>query len=105
MRFAYAVLRDDLPQVFVAEDLDILHRVIALHIVAQSHPDSLPPGVVDGLREALLEERWGDAVSAWISYSGLALDIYDDLHIWTAEMVDRDLTALELQFTPLFASG
>ena len=49
---------------------------------------------------ALREERWGDAVFAFIARTGMAVDVYEstDLHA----PVDAAVGPLELQLTPLF---
>ena len=102
---AYAVIREDPPVVYAAEDLDVLHRVLALKVVAQTAPSRFPPGVGDRVREALLDERWGDAVVGWIDATGTAVDVYSDLEVWSADrLAEPDLSAVELQLTPLFAS-
>jgi len=100
---AYAVVREEVPRVFVADNLDVLHRVLARQVVAATPGSAFGPGTVERVREALLEERWGDAVVEWINCTGIAVDVYDDLVLWTAEMLgDPELGSAELQFTPLF---
>jgi hypothetical protein len=101
--FAYAVVRHDPPDVLAAEDLDVLHRVLAIQLVARTPARDLAPGQADVLRTALLEERWGDAVARWIEMTGIAVDVYSDLRAWTAAELAADTTEFELQFTPLFA--
>lgn len=102
MRLAYAVVRDDPPAVYAAEDIDVLHRVLALEVVAATPATSLPAGVPGLLRAALLEERWADAVTAWMEYSGLAVDVYDDLHVTTEAELRREVISMQLQFAALF---
>src|SRR5688500_19370183 len=81
---AYAVVRDNPPRVFAAENLDVLHRVLALKVVARTRGSDFGP-TADYVREALLEERWGDAVVAWINHTDIAVDVYDDLEVWRSE--------------------
>ena len=57
---AVAIVRSDPPQVFLASDEDVLSRLVALRVVARSDPADLSAGSVERIREALLEERWGD---------------------------------------------
>lgn len=102
MRFAYAVVRDEVPVVFAGEDIEVLHRVLALHLVAATPASSLPPSVPALLRSALLEERWADAVTVWMQYSGLEVDVYDDLHVVTEDELHPDVILMQLQFAPLF---
>ena len=100
---AYAVMHGETPTVYAAEDLDVLHRVLALQVVARTRGSDFGPGMAEYVREALLEERWGDAVVAWINHTGIAIDVYDGLEVWTSEMLgDPELASAELQFTPLF---
>lgn len=99
---AYAVVHHDPPEVHLATDIDVLHRVLAFELVARTNPATLPRGLADGLREALLEERWGDAVVDWISHTGVAVDVYTSLHIHTDADIPADLIGAQLQFTPLF---
>jgi hypothetical protein len=78
---ACAVVRDDPPRVFVAEDLDTLNWVLANQLVAKTPGRDLPPGERTALRQALLEERWGDAVFAFIGRTGLAVDVYESTEL------------------------
>lgn len=105
MGLAYAVLRSEPPEVYAAENVDVLHRVIALKIVANTEPRTLPSGAVDRIRAALLEERWGDAVVDWMTYSNLALDVYNDgLDVFTEAHIPADTVGLEIQLAPLFTA-
>ena len=67
---ACAVVRDDPPRVFVAENLETLNWVLANQLVAKTPGRDLPPGERAALRQALREERWGDAVFAFIARTG-----------------------------------
>ncbi|HEX4127420.1 MAG TPA: hypothetical protein VHX67_07560 [Acidimicrobiales bacterium] len=98
---ACAVVRDDPPRVFVAENLETLNWVLANQLVAMTPGRELPPGERAALRQALREERWGDAVFAFIARTGTAVDVYEStgLHVAT----DAAVGPLELQLTPLFA--
>jgi hypothetical protein len=100
---AYAIVRNDPPTVFVAEDLDVLHWVLAIKLVAQTRAAEVSPVQAGSLRLALVEDRWGDAVAEWIDITGIAVDVYDDLPLWTTAEVSADTAGPELEFTPLFA--
>lgn len=95
-----AVLHGPTPTVFIADEPSTLHRLLALEVVAREHPASLPDDVVSGLRQALVEERWGAAVELWIRNNDERLDVYDSWDLVEAE--DVELTGAELQFRPLF---
>lgn len=97
---ACAVVREDPPQVFVADDEDALQWVLALRVVAATDPRSLPRDTVESIRDALLDEQWGDAVALWMSATDTIIDVYPshDMH----EIRDIELAEVEPQFRPLF---
>jgi uncharacterized membrane protein len=98
---ACAVVRDDPPRVFVADDMETLHWVLACQLVATTPGRELPPGERESLRQALREQRWGDAVFAFIARTGTAVDVYESTELHSA--ADAAVGPLELQLTPLFA--
>ncbi|MFP5254786.1 MAG: hypothetical protein ACLGI8_02940 [Acidimicrobiia bacterium] len=95
-----AVVRDDPPSVFIAEDMDIMNWVLALRLVARTPAAQLEPALRDELRAALLEERWADAVYAWMDAMEVEVDVYASEDLFTAR--DVEFAATELQFSPLF---
>lgn len=97
---ACAVVRDEPPGVFTAEDLETLNWVLALKLVAATPAAELPEGVRDALRAALLEERWGDAVEAWIESREVAVDVYPSMELYLP--TDVEMAPVEMQFMPLF---
>lgn len=97
---AVAVVHGDPPQVFLAEDIDVLHWVLALQWVASESSDSLEPGLRDSLRAALLEERWADAVVSYMDHLRTRVDVYTSEHVYAERSVT--MGAQELQFRPLF---
>lgn len=97
---ACAVVRDDPPRVFVAQDIDTLNWVLACQLVAKTPGHDLPAGEREELRRALREERWGDAVFAFIARTGTAVDVYESTDMHRA--ADAAVGPLELQLTPLF---
>ena len=98
---ACAVVRDAPPILMLAEDLEVLQRALALRLVARSESPRLTDAQREGMQAALLDERWGDAIAAWIDHTGVAVDIYTE-PILTAADVPADLVGAELQFAPLF---
>lgn len=104
MSLAYAVVRGDPPVVYAADDIDTLQRVLALQVVAATPASSVPAGQVQDIREALLEERWGDAVIAWMEVTATVIDVYGSgLEVWTAaQLGGPDVAELELRLRPLF---
>jgi hypothetical protein len=104
---AYAVVRGDPPDVYVADDIDTLHRVLALQVVAATPGSTISHGQRERIREALLEERWGDAVIRWIEVTNIPVDVYaSGLEVWTADrFAEPDVAGLELRLQPLFENG
>lgn len=97
---ACAVVRDEPPEVYAAEDLDTLNWVLALKVVAAAHAAELPATTRESLRAALLEERWGDAVEAWIRQTDIPVDVYPSMELYDA--ADVAMASVEMQFLPLF---
>ncbi len=95
-----AIVNSDPPSVFIAEDMDTMNWVLALRLVARSRPEDLPGDLCGQLREALLEERWADAVFLWMGEMDLTVDVYASEDMFTAR--DVEMAPTELQFTPLF---
>lgn len=99
-RVAIAIVRGPVPEVYIAEDQDTLNWVLALKMIATKPGNQLREGLRDTLREALLEERWGDAVFVWMQANDLEIDVYSSETRYLAS--DVEMGAHELQFTPLF---
>jgi hypothetical protein len=99
---AYAVVRSEPPDVYLADDVEVLARVLALQLVARTPPTSLEPDQARSLRKALLDERWADAIVEWIGITGMEVDVYTHLHIYTDTELPADLLGAQLQFAPLF---
>lgn len=99
---AYAVVRDDPPTVYAAQTIDVLQRLLALEVVARSVPTGLDPKARDRMRKALLDERWADAVVEWIDTTGIAIDVYTHLHVYSDDELPNDLIGAQLQFAPLY---
>jgi hypothetical protein len=56
------------------------------------------------VREALLDERWDDAVVAWMELTDVAIDVYGGgPDLYETEDVAGEASQVRLQFTPLFA--
>ena len=88
-------------QVLLAENGEVLSRLVALRWVAQT-PASALGGRVDGIRQALLDERWGDAVVLWMEATGTVVDAYPDEDVWTEERLDQDRASFEIRMAPIF---
>lgn len=98
---ATAVVHTEPALVYLADDIDTLHRVLALEVVARTQPELLN-GRASDVREALLAERWGDAIVSWIRETGTGIDVYTNSSIYTDDDLPADLIGAQLQFAPLF---
>jgi hypothetical protein len=94
--------RDDQAQILLAEDGDVLSRLVALRWVARTPPSALG-SQLEGIRAALLEERWGDAVVQWMDATGTVVDAHPDEEVWTEERLDQDRASFEIRVSPIFA--
>jgi hypothetical protein len=101
---AYAVVRGDPPAIYAADDIDTLNHVLALRVVAATPGGTIPAVQRARLQEAIVEERWGDAVAGWIEATGIPVDVYaSGLEVWTADrFAEPDEAGLELRLRPLF---
>ena len=98
---ATAVVHTEPASVYLADDVETLHRLLALELVARTDAGLLD-GCADDIRRALLDERWGDAVVTWIRQTGTGIDVYTNNSIYTADDLPVDLIGAQLQFAPLF---
>ena len=99
---AYAVTRGENPVVLLASDEAVLTRLMALRLVAATPLSELPPGSVVSIREALLEERWPDAVLEWMNATGEVVDAYPSEQVWTVAELDDERLSFELRMAPIF---
>lgn len=99
---AYAVVRDDPPTVYAADGIDVLQRLLALEVVARTPPARLGEQSRGRMRRALLDERWADAVVEWIDTTGVPIDVYTHLHVYSDAELPSNLIGAQLQFSPLF---
>jgi hypothetical protein len=104
-RAAIAIVHSEPPLVFMAEDADVLARVLAIELLAPLDPDAFLPGALADLQQAVLDERWGDAVFEWIGLTDTAVDVYDGEKIWTDAQLSVDDTMLELRLSPLMRAS
>ncbi len=101
---ATAVVHTEPASVYLADDIDVLHRVLALEVVARTEP-ALLDGQAAEIRTSLLDERWGDAVVGWIRATGTGIDVYTNNSVYSRNDLPADLIGAQLQFAPLFRDG
>ena len=80
----------------------MLQRLLALEVVARSVPTDLDPTAKKRMQKALLDERWADAVVEWIDTTGIAIDVYTHLHVYSDADLPNDLIGAQLQFAALY---
>ncbi|MGI8773850.1 MAG: hypothetical protein ACR2KQ_02365 [Actinomycetota bacterium] len=104
---ALAIVRASEPTVFLAEDAETISRVLALHLVAQVPAEEVSsPSRLKEMREALMEERWADAVLAWIAETATAVDVYEGApKVWTGAELDATVASMEIRLAPLFSDS
>lgn len=105
-RVTYALVHhttDVEPQVLIAKDEDSIGQALALEVVAQTPPDRLT-GHLGAIQDALMEQRWADAVVAWMSATGQVVDVYPDEPI-RESLIDEETIELELLLKPIFRSS
>lgn len=102
---AYAIVRADEPLILLAEDADAISRALAIQVVARLPAASVTSEErLSEMRQALLEERWADALAAWIDETGIKVDVYQETtKVWSTDELDLDRASLEIRFAPLFS--
>ena len=97
------VVRSDPPEVYLADSDATLSRLLALRLVAQTSPEHLKAsGRLEAIRDALMEERWADAVFSWMEVTGEIVDGYPDELLWTEQALDADAASMEIRMAPIF---
>ncbi|MFN2525519.1 MAG: hypothetical protein ABR505_04555 [Actinomycetota bacterium] len=101
---AYAVVRGEEPTVVLAENAEVLSRALALQLVAQLPAGKVSsPARLKSMREALLEERWADALVIWMEETEATVDVYDEAPtVWTPAELDAEQAPMEIRMAPLF---
>jgi hypothetical protein len=100
---AYAIVKTDPPQLFLAENAAVISRLIALKVVAREDAAHFAAGRLGVIRDALLEERWADAVVTWMSATDTFIDVYEEyVPVWTEEDLDADLASMEIRMAHIF---
>lgn len=100
---AWAVVKHDTPQIFLAENAQVISRLIALKVVAASDPATFAPHLVEAVREHLLHERWADAVVMWMEATDTLIDVYEEhVPVWTEAILDREVASMAIRTARLF---
>jgi len=100
---AWAVVKEDTPQIFLAENAQVISRLIALKVVAATDPARFKPHDIEVVRQHLLHERWADAVVMWMESTGTFIDVYEEyVPIWTEDTLDSEVASMEIRTSRLF---
>lgn len=102
-KVAYALVPGEETVTFVADDPEVLTRVVVLHLVAQLRPSQVEPGHLQRIRSALDDGNWQEAIVAWMDATGKQLNIFDDEPVWSDRSLDAERLGLELPLTPIFS--
>lgn len=102
---AFAVVRGEEPQIFLAEDAEVLARLLAVGLVAElPAADVSSHDRLEEMRRALLDEHWADALVLWMDETSTAVDVYDECpRVWTGGDLDLEKASLEIRVAPLFS--
>ena len=100
---AYAIVKSDPPQLFLADNAQVMSRLIAVKVVAPADPAIFGSFRVSLVRQALLEERWVDAVVTWMDATGVDIDVYEEyVPVWTEEDLNAELASMEIRMSRIF---
>jgi hypothetical protein len=101
-RACVAVVRGDPTTVFLADSADVLGRVLGLNLIAKAPPELFSEGARGEIREALLDERWADALTVWMTATDQIVDVYPDEEVWTEEQFGIDRVSMDIRVSPIF---
>lgn len=99
---AWAVVNDETPQIFLAEDAQVISRLIALKVVASTEPRVFG-AALDTVRDHLLHERWAEAVLMWMEATDTTIDVYEEfVPVWTDRDLDHEIASIAIRTARLF---
>ena len=85
----------------------MLSRALALTLVAQLPSSRVSSRArLEDMKQALLEERWADALVTWMEETDYAVDVYDETpKVWTEAELNEDQASMEIRMAPLFSDA
>jgi len=102
---AYAVINTEPPEVLLAENAQVISRLIAMKIVASADPALFLGHRLEDVRAHLLAERWAEAVVMWMEASDITIDVYEEyVPVWTEHDLDREVASMAIRMSRLFES-
>lgn len=99
---AYALVQGEDQVRFAAVDESVLTRVLILELVAKLQPDRISAELRGRVRAALREQRWAEALVAWMEGTGQQINIFPDEPVWTQDALDEERFVFELEMSPIF---
>lgn len=103
---AWAVVKEDPPQIFLAENAQVVSRLLALKVVAAADPSAFTPHALEEVQDHLLHERWAEAVVLWMEATDIVIDVYEEfVPVWTERELDREVASIAIRMSRLFAEG
>lgn len=100
---AWAVTREETPQIFLADEEHVISRLLALKLVAAASPTEFTASELEQVRDHLLHERWADALVIWMNATGIYVDVYPEyVHVWNAKDLDAELASMAIRTSRLF---
>lgn len=102
---AYALIPGHEEIACIANDVEVLTRVVVLRLVATTRPDQYPLEKIAWIRQALRESDWEGAIAAWMEATGERVNIFPDEAVWTDALLDEERFGLELAAAPIFSES
>lgn len=100
---AWAVTREETPQIFLADDEQVISRLLALKLVAAAQPDDFSAADLEQVRDHLLHERWAEALVIWMNATGTYVDVYPEyVQVWNEKDLDREVASMAIRTSRLF---
>lgn len=100
---AWAVVKHDTPQIFLAENASVISRLLALKVVAAADPALFARGALETLQDHLLHERWAEAVLMWMETTDTVIDVYEEyVPVWTEADLDSEVASMAIRTSRLF---
>lgn len=104
-RVTYALVHDNTAaeaQVLIAKDEDSIGQALALEVVALTPPERLGSHLA-AIQNALVGQRWAEALVEWMSATGQVVDVYPDEPI-RESLIDAETIEFKLLLKPIFGN-
>lgn len=100
---AIAIVKGDPPHVLLAENAAVMSRLVALRVVAATDPAVFAVDDLAAIRQALLDERWADAVLLWMEAMDTFIDVYEQyVPVWAEADLAEEVAAMEIRMSRIF---